>query len=267
MASLQIYDPFTDTAVETLFRNFLRTDRGDRAAPQGIRVDVAENDKGYAVYAEIPGVKKDEIHVAIEGNQVTIAAEVKPPVAPAEGTRVLRAERYNGNVYRSFTLPVELDGQREAAVDVAVVALGTQHARAFRGCYERLHFGGHRHLVAFDGDVNLVLLDTGNFGVDDVTLVVLGDVDANALRRCTVAAVGAKEITEQRFDGGIGEWIVDLQTGHGSFPFVIERMIGRAVPLRGTLPPVHHQSRVDASRFKGREHLSSTRCTEPTTGR
>ena len=109
MASLQIYDPFTETAVDTLFRQFLRPDRSDRSAPQGVRVDVAENDKGYVVYAEIPGVKKDEIHVAIEGNQVTIAAEVKPLVAAAEGTRVLRAERYSGNVYRSFTLPVELD--------------------------------------------------------------------------------------------------------------------------------------------------------------
>jgi len=124
MASLQIYDPFTDTAVETLFRNFLRPDRGDRAAPQGIRVDVAENDKGYVVYAEIPGVKKDEIQVAIEGNQVTVAAEVKPLVAPAEGTRVLRTERYNGNVYRSFTLPVELDEtSSEAKYDNGVLEL------------------------------------------------------------------------------------------------------------------------------------------------
>jgi HSP20 family protein len=105
MASLQIYDPFADPAVETLFRQFFRGDRGDRAAPQGIRLDVAENDKGYVVYAEVPGVRKDEIHVAIE----TIAAEVKPLVEAAEGTRVLRTERYSGNVYRSFTLPVELD--------------------------------------------------------------------------------------------------------------------------------------------------------------
>src|SRR5689334_24295220 len=109
MASLQIYDPFTDTAVETLFRNFLRPTQSDRSAPQGVRVDVAESDKGYVVFAEIPGVRKDEIHVAIEGNQVTIAAEVKPLVEANEGTRVLRTERYTGNVYRSFTLPVELD--------------------------------------------------------------------------------------------------------------------------------------------------------------
>ncbi len=54
MASLQIYDPFADPAVETLFRQFFRPERTDRAAPQGIRLDVAENDKGYVVYAEIP---------------------------------------------------------------------------------------------------------------------------------------------------------------------------------------------------------------------
>ncbi|HEX6137049.1 MAG TPA: Hsp20/alpha crystallin family protein [Casimicrobiaceae bacterium] len=115
MASLQIYDPFADTAVETLFRNFFRPERSDRATPQGIRLDVAETDNGYVVHAELPGVAKDEIHVAIEGNQVTIAAEVKRVVAPADGTRVLRTERYYGNVYRSFTLPVELDESASAA--------------------------------------------------------------------------------------------------------------------------------------------------------
>jgi HSP20 family protein len=109
MASLQIYDPFADQAVETLFRNFFRPERSDRAAPQGIRLDVLESDQGYTVRAEVPGVKKEDIHVAIEGNQVTIAAEVKPVAESTEGTRVLRTERYYGNVYRSFALPVDLD--------------------------------------------------------------------------------------------------------------------------------------------------------------
>ena len=123
MASLQIYDPFTDTAVETLFRQFLRPDRADRSAPQGVRVDVAENDKGYVVFAEIPGVKKDEIHVAIEGNQVTIAAEVKRRGVD-ENARVLRNERYYGNVYRTFALPVELDeGGSEAKYENGLLTL------------------------------------------------------------------------------------------------------------------------------------------------
>ena len=55
---------------------------------------------------------------------MTIAAEVKPLVQPAEGTRVLRAERYTGNVYRSFTLPVDLDETAsEARYDNGVLEL------------------------------------------------------------------------------------------------------------------------------------------------
>jgi HSP20 family protein len=124
MASLQIYDPFADSAVESLFRSLLRPERSDRATPQGIRIDVAETDKGYVVQAELPGVRKDEIHVAIEGSQVTIAAEVKRSVEPADSTRVLRTERFYGNLYRSFTLPVELDeSASEAKYDNGVLEL------------------------------------------------------------------------------------------------------------------------------------------------
>ncbi len=54
-------------------------------------------------------MKKDEIQVTIEGNQVTIAAEVKRARETKEGERVLRSERYVGAVQRSFTLPAELD--------------------------------------------------------------------------------------------------------------------------------------------------------------
>jgi HSP20 family protein len=57
----------------------------------------------------MPGVKKEDIDVAIEGNQVTITAEVKQAWEKKEGDRMLRNERYFGNIYRSFTLPVELD--------------------------------------------------------------------------------------------------------------------------------------------------------------
>jgi HSP20 family protein len=111
MTTLQMYDPFAETGFDDLFRGFFRPVRsgggdGTRAA---IRVDVTESDNGYTVHAEVPGVKKDEIHVGIEGNQVTIAAEVKREFDAKEGERVLRTERYFGSVYRSFTLPAEID--------------------------------------------------------------------------------------------------------------------------------------------------------------
>jgi HSP20 family protein len=125
MASLQIYDPFADTGFDDLFRGFFRPVRAtDRSAPAPVKIDVTENEKGYVVHAEIPGVNKDEIQVAIEGPQVTIAAEVKRNNEVKEGERVLRTERYYGSVYRSFTLPTELDeANSEAKYDNGVLEL------------------------------------------------------------------------------------------------------------------------------------------------
>ena len=116
MATLQVYDPFADTGFDELFRGFFRPVRSsDKNAPAPVKIDVTENDKGYTVRAEIPGVKKEEIDVAIEGNQVTIAAEVKRESEQKEGERVLRSERYFGAVYRSFTLPADLDEEQSEA--------------------------------------------------------------------------------------------------------------------------------------------------------
>ena len=74
-----------------------------------IKVDVTEDEKTYTVQAEIPGVDKNDINVAIDSNQVTITAEVKREAETKEGTRVLRTERYYGKTYRSFTLAQEVD--------------------------------------------------------------------------------------------------------------------------------------------------------------
>jgi HSP20 family protein len=110
MNQLSRYDPFADAGFDDLFRGFFKPVRIS-ATPNAvtIKMDVTENDKGYVVHAEIPGVKKDEIQVAIEGNQVTIGAEVKKESEQKDGDRVLRSERYFGSVFRSFTLPVDLD--------------------------------------------------------------------------------------------------------------------------------------------------------------
>lgn len=115
MTRLQIYDPFADTAVDSLLRSFFRPVAAERDAPRGIRIDVSESDTAYVVHADMPGVGKEDIQVAIEGSQVTITAEVKRTSEPAEGARVLRTERHFGRFYRSFTLPVELDETTSSA--------------------------------------------------------------------------------------------------------------------------------------------------------
>jgi HSP20 family protein len=96
MARLQVYDPFSTTAgIDELFRGFFApVRRGDSEAPQAIRLDVTENDQGYVVRAEVPGVNKDDIHVTIEANQVTIASEVKRESEKRDGERVIHTERF-----------------------------------------------------------------------------------------------------------------------------------------------------------------------------
>lgn len=108
MSNLTRYDPFVDAGFDDLFRGFFKPVRMEKA-PVAIKMDVTEKDGTYVVHAEIPGVNKDDIQVSIEGNQVTIGAEVKRETEKKEGERVVHSERYYGSVYRSFTLPVEVD--------------------------------------------------------------------------------------------------------------------------------------------------------------
>jgi HSP20 family protein len=125
MQNLISYDPRTDTSYDELFRGFFKPVRVESApAPVTIKMDATETENGYLIHAEMPGVEKDEIDVAIEGNQVTITAEVKQAWEKKEGDRMLRNERYFGNVYRSFTLPAELDeSASEARYDNGVLEL------------------------------------------------------------------------------------------------------------------------------------------------
>lgn len=102
---------------------FIKPLHGD-SMPAQIKVDLKESDNGYTVNAEIPGVSKDEIHVGIDGNVVTLRAEVKQEDSKTEGEKVLRSERYYGAVSRSFQLPVDIDAaQARAKYESGVLTL------------------------------------------------------------------------------------------------------------------------------------------------
>lgn len=134
MTRMQVYDPFSGSGIDELFRGFLAPVRREATAPAPVRIDVTENDKGYVVKAEIPGVKKEDIHVSIEGNQVSISAEVKRETERKEGDRVLHTERYHGSVFRSFVLPTDLDeSTSEAKYDGGVLELKLAKKPAIAG--------------------------------------------------------------------------------------------------------------------------------------
>src|SRR5574340_638279 len=106
--NLSRVDPFSD--IDDLFKGFFVRPMVFEGQPQmQIKMDVKENDKAYTVHADIPGVKKEDIHVTIDNNQVSISAEVKKEKEEKEGDKLLRSERYFGKVYRSFALGQDID--------------------------------------------------------------------------------------------------------------------------------------------------------------
>ena len=79
MASITRYDPFNEL-VDDLFKGFLVRPvsyEGGREVLPRVKVDVAEKNGAYKVTAELAGVKKDDIKVAVDGAQLTLEAEVK----------------------------------------------------------------------------------------------------------------------------------------------------------------------------------------------
>jgi HSP20 family protein len=108
MSNITRFNPFDDT-LDDLFRGFLVRPVVEGAPQLQIKMDVSEDDKAYKVRADMPGVKKEDIQVTIDGNQVSISAEVKQEKEERDGKKVLRSERYYGKVYRAFNLGQEVD--------------------------------------------------------------------------------------------------------------------------------------------------------------
>ncbi len=112
MNHLTRLDPFDD-----LFRGFFvrPVDMGSQPQTPSIKMDVKEEADAYKVHAELPGVRKEDIHVTVDGGQVSITAEVKQEKEVKEGDRLLRAERYFGKVARSFQLAHDIDDGKAVA--------------------------------------------------------------------------------------------------------------------------------------------------------
>jgi HSP20 family protein len=106
MSNLIRRDPLDD-----LFRGFFvrPVEFESQADAPAVIIDVKEQEKSYLVHAEIPGVKKEDIHVSVDGAVVSISAERREEKDVKDGERVLRTERYFGKVSRSFQLAQEID--------------------------------------------------------------------------------------------------------------------------------------------------------------
>jgi HSP20 family protein len=117
MSNLRLLDPSFGDNFETAVRRFFSPTQFEADAPQlKMRIDVTENEKAYVVKADIPGVKKEDIDVRVEGNMVRIDAETRTEKETrGNGDKVLRSERCYGTISRSFSLAQDVDASRVQA--------------------------------------------------------------------------------------------------------------------------------------------------------
>ena len=110
MSALTRFEPI-DQMLPDFFRRFALPMRLADDTPGEIRIDVTEKDKDYEIRAEMPGVKKEDIRVQVEGNFVSISAEVKKDKEEKSGDRVVLRETYYGSASRGFSLAHEIDAK------------------------------------------------------------------------------------------------------------------------------------------------------------
>ncbi len=119
---LTTYNPFSDVAriepfqgLEGLLRNMNMPSLAEWDNESAIKIDVSESDDKYTVKANIPGVPKEDIKVSVDGNQVSISAEMQKESEQKKGEAVVRRERYYGQQYRSFALAHDIDDSKTVA--------------------------------------------------------------------------------------------------------------------------------------------------------
>lgn len=108
MVNITRFDPFMD--MNDFFKGFsMRPRMNEFEYESQMKIDVSEVEGSYLVKAEIPGVNKEDIHISVDGNVVSISAEVKNEKEEKKDEKIIRSERYFGKVSRSFTLASDVD--------------------------------------------------------------------------------------------------------------------------------------------------------------
>ncbi|MFW6266401.1 MAG: Hsp20/alpha crystallin family protein [Halanaerobiales bacterium] len=92
---LEERDPFNDLVSDFFSDAFNMFDT------TSFKTDVRETDEEYIIEAELPGLDRDDINVALDDNYLTISATNKEEVED-EGENYIRRERRTGSYQRRF---------------------------------------------------------------------------------------------------------------------------------------------------------------------
>lgn len=110
LRSARLSAPFSGL-LENMLEEFL-TPQNSAAQSEGNfspRIEIRENAQGYLVEADLPGVTKDSLKVSVEGQRITIEAEVPRASESKDGESVIHSERVVRNYSRSFELAHDVD--------------------------------------------------------------------------------------------------------------------------------------------------------------
>ena len=67
-------------------------------------VDIKETDSEYKVVADLPGIAKDNLEVTVDENYLKIVVNAQEDNQEESDGRVIRRERFQGQITRSFKL-------------------------------------------------------------------------------------------------------------------------------------------------------------------
>jgi len=124
MANIRRLDPFQE--LDDMMRGLVFRPVRMEQAPQieSIKIDASEDDLSYRITADIPGVRKEDIKISVNGAEVTILAESRSEKEDKQGERVIHRERTYGAMARTLTLPQPVDDTKaEAKYENGVLAL------------------------------------------------------------------------------------------------------------------------------------------------
>ena len=98
----QVYDPFRE--MEEMERRFF-------GSPiESFRSDIKEEDNGYVIETDMPGFRKEDIHLDLQGDTLTISAR-RDDEREERREQYIRCERCSGSYQRSFDMSgVDTDG-------------------------------------------------------------------------------------------------------------------------------------------------------------
>lgn len=121
--SLVRWDPFADlddmfTRMPSLLGRWPRGTRNGDTVEWSPSVDISETDAEYLLKAQLPAVKKEDVHVTYDDGMLTISGERRHE-AEQKGEKYHRIESFHGAFSRSFALPdaIDADGIRAEAKD------------------------------------------------------------------------------------------------------------------------------------------------------